>query len=63
MRKLLIPLAVAVLCGSVFSSATPAQDPARPAPKPATQAPATQQQATANSPDQPMSLGDMRTVP
>jgi thiol-disulfide isomerase/thioredoxin len=60
MRKLLIPLAAAALCGLVLSSPTPAQDPAqgapRPAPKFATQAPAS---ATADSPDQPMSLAEM----
>jgi len=63
MRKLLVPLAAAALCGLALSSPTPAQDPAenvpRPAPKSATQAPAPQQQATADSPDQPMSLADM----
>jgi thiol-disulfide isomerase/thioredoxin len=63
MRKLLVPLAAAALCGLLLSSPTPAQDPAqntpRPAPKSATPAPAPQQQATADSSDQPMSLADM----
>jgi thiol-disulfide isomerase/thioredoxin len=63
MRKLLVPLAAAALCGLALSSPTPAQDPAqnapRPAPKSTPQAPAPQQQATADSPDQPTSLADM----
>jgi thiol-disulfide isomerase/thioredoxin len=63
MRKLLVPLAAAALCGLLLSSPTPAQDPAenvpQPAPKSATQAPAPQQQGAADSPDQPMSLADM----
>jgi thiol-disulfide isomerase/thioredoxin len=59
MRKLLIPLAAAALCGPAFSSPTLAQDPARPAPKSATQVPATQQQPPAESPEQPMSLADI----
>ncbi len=63
MRKLLIPLAAAALCGLASSSPTPAQDPSqnapRPAPKSATQGPAPQQQATADSSDQPTSLADM----
>jgi len=63
MRKLLISLAAAALCGLALSSPTPAQDPAqngsRPAPKSATQGPAPQQQATSDSPDQPTSLADM----
>jgi thiol-disulfide isomerase/thioredoxin len=60
MRKLLIPLAAAALCGLLFGSPTPAQDPAentpRPAPKSAPQAPAPQQQVTA---DQPQCLAEM----
>jgi thiol-disulfide isomerase/thioredoxin len=63
MRKLLVPLAAAALCGLALSSPTPAQDPAQNAPRPAPQstpqAPAPQQQATADSPDQPTSLADM----
>jgi thiol-disulfide isomerase/thioredoxin len=63
MRKLLIPLAAAALCGLALSGPTPAQDPAqdapRPAPKFATQAPAPQQPATADAPDQPTSLAEM----
>jgi thiol-disulfide isomerase/thioredoxin len=62
-RKRLVLLAAAAVCGLALSSPTPAQDPAQnapgPAPKLATQPPATRQQATADSPDQPMSLADM----
>jgi thiol-disulfide isomerase/thioredoxin len=64
MRKLLIPLAAAGLCGLALSSSpTPgqdlAQDATRPAQKFAAQAPAPQQPATADSPDQPMSVAEM----
>jgi len=63
MRKLLVLLAAAALCGLALSSPTPAQDTAqndpRPAPKSTTQASASQHQATTDPPDQPMSLADM----
>ena len=62
MRKLLISLAVAALCGLTLSRATPAQDPAQNAPRsaPNSSTPAqAQQQATADSPDQPLSLAEM----
>ena len=64
MRKQLVPLAAAALCGLAFSSPTPADDPAqnvpRSSPTSAAQAPAPQQQAvTADAPDQLISLADM----
>ena len=62
MRKLLISLAAAALCGLTLSRATPAQDPAQNAPRsaPNSSTPAqAQRQATADSPDQPLSLAEM----
>jgi thiol-disulfide isomerase/thioredoxin len=63
MRKLLVLLAAAALCGLALSRPTPAQNTAqnepRPASQSATQAPASQQQDTADPPDQPMSLAEI----
>jgi thiol-disulfide isomerase/thioredoxin len=63
MRKLLITLASAVLCGPACASRAQGQDPAQnapqTAPKTATQAATSQQQDGADSSGQPMSIADM----
>jgi thiol-disulfide isomerase/thioredoxin len=65
MRRRLIPLAIAALCGATCALAQaqdPAQNGSQPVPKTATQAstqaPAAQQQANADATDQPMSVAD-----